>query len=175
MTGAALEGRKGEALTARLALDFHGAGVRAQLDSENSIPFARVEVRFPEGVTVTSVPEGCGRGDVLSRPPCYLREYGLRTNGFDVPMLRDGFHREYPFGVRIDDPSRLTGDTIRVDAPAERPRPDADPENSTAPLTFEAGGSTAGRGTPARTVAGGAAAAALAGLLALVLVRRRAG
>ncbi|MYR04322.1 hypothetical protein GTX23_38515, partial [Streptomyces sp. SID6139] len=43
--------RLGETVMAALALDFHGGPVQAQLDAENSIPFARVEVRFPEGVT----------------------------------------------------------------------------------------------------------------------------
>ncbi|MEW2623183.1 hypothetical protein [Streptomyces sp. NPDC048106] len=178
VTGAALRGRKGETLTAGLALDFHGADLQAQLDAENSVPFARVEVKFPKGVTVLNIPKDCKRGDVRSRPPYYLCEYGLYTNGFDIPLLRDGFHRDYPFKVRIDDTSRLTGGTVRVDAPEERLRADADPGNSTAPITFEAVGGAAdgagGSGTTAWVVAGSAAAVALAGLLAVALVRRRA-
>ncbi|WP_256638942.1 hypothetical protein [Streptomyces murinus] len=170
--GAALKGRKGETLTARLALEHHGASVRAQLDAENSIPFARVEVRFPKGVKVVSVPEGCGRGDVRSRPPYYLCEYGLYTTGFDLPVLRDGFHMDFPFKVRIDDPSELGAGTVRVDAPAERLRDDADPGNSTAPITVEAIGASDGPGPLVPAAVAGAMA--LAGLLAFALVRRRA-
>ncbi|MGW4887806.1 hypothetical protein [Streptomyces murinus] len=172
-------GGVGETATAALALDFHGGPVQAQLDAENSIPFARVEARFPEGVTVLSVPEGCGPTDVRSRPASYLCEYGLYTTGFDVPMLRDGFHRDFPFTVRIDDPSKHTAGAIRVDAPEQRLREDADPGNSIAPITLGAiGAGVIGAedepGPPAWAVAAGAAA--LAGVLAgvLALVRRRA-
>ncbi|WRZ91631.1 hypothetical protein OHB54_22660 [Streptomyces sp. NBC_01007] len=176
VTGAALKGRKGEAVTAGLALDFHGADVQAQLDAENSIPFARVEVQFPEGVTVLSTPEHCGLGNIRARKPFYLCEYGLYTNSFDVPMLRDGFHIAYPFKLRIDDPSRLTGGRILVDAPAERLRDDADPTNSTAPITIEAIeaiGEAGGSGGAAWAAAAGAGVLALTGLLAVALVRAR--
>ncbi|MGW7609113.1 hypothetical protein ACWGKW_17940 [Streptomyces sp. NPDC054766] len=179
VTGAALKGRKGETVTADLALDFHGADVQAQLDAENSVPFARTEVQFPEGVTVLSTPELCKLGNSTTRKPFYLCEYGLYTNSFDIPMLRDGFHVAYPFRLRIDDPSRLTGGRIRVDAPAERLRGDADPENSTASITIEAigeAGSSAGSGswsTTAWTATAGAGVLALTGLLAAGLVRAR--
>ncbi|MFI9251904.1 hypothetical protein [Streptomyces sp. NPDC053069] len=172
VTGAALKGRKGETLTAHLSLDHHGADVAAQPDSENSVPFARVEVRFPEGVTVLSTPKLCGVPNSRKRTH-YRCEYGLYTSGFEVPVLRDGFHVDYPFKMRIDDPSRLTGGMIRVDAPPERLRDDADPRNSTAPLTIEAAGAAGGFGPTAWAVAAGAAAAVLTGLLALGRRRRR--
>ncbi|WP_406836184.1 hypothetical protein ACICHK_06730 [Streptomyces sp. AHU1] len=180
VTGDALKGRKGETLTADLSMDFHGAPVQAQLDAENSVPFARVEVRFPEGVTVLSVPELCELGNSRTRKPFYLCEYGLLTTGFDVPMLRDGFHVDFPFEVRIDDTSELGGGRLRVDAPAERLKGDTDPGNSTAPITVEAigvpGGSgpAGGSGPTAWAVAAvGGGALVPAGLTAFVLVRRR--
>ncbi|MEU1407736.1 hypothetical protein ABZ471_36340 [Streptomyces sp. NPDC005728] len=172
VTGAAVKGRKGDTVTADLALDFHGADVQAQLDAENSVPFARVEVRLPDGVTVLSSPENCGRIDGKKEAP-FLCEYGLYTNGFDVPMLRDGFHMAYPFTLRIDDTSKLTGGRIRVDAPPERLRDDANPRNSTAPITFEAAGAAAGSGPTPWAVAAGGGALGLTALLAFVLARRR--
>ncbi|WRZ88026.1 hypothetical protein OHB54_02490 [Streptomyces sp. NBC_01007] len=175
VTGAALKGTKGETVTADLALDFHGADAVAQGDSENSDPFANVEVRLPEGVTVLSAPEHCGLRLSRKGTP-YTCDYGLYTSGFDVPMLRDGFHISYPFRLRIDDPSKLTGGRIRVIASANRLRQDADPENSTAPITIEAigeAGGSAGWGTTAWTAAAGAGTLALTGLLAAGLVRAR--
>ncbi|MEU8032482.1 hypothetical protein AB0C13_28250 [Streptomyces sp. NPDC049099] len=129
-------------------------------------------MRFPEGVTVLSTPKLCGVPNSRKRTH-YRCEYGLCTSGFEVPVLRDGFHVDYPFKVRIDDPSKLTGGMIRVDAPPERLRGDADPRNSTAPLTIEAAGAAGGFGPTAWAVAAGAAAAVLTGLLALGRRRRR--
>ncbi|MEU0438162.1 hypothetical protein ABZ153_42645, partial [Streptomyces sp. NPDC006290] len=146
---------------------------------ENSVPFARAEVQFPQGVTVLSTPELCDLGNSRTRKPFYLCNYGLYTNSFDIPMLQDGFHIAYPFRLRIDDPSKLTGGRIRVDAPAERLRGDADPENSTAAITIEAigeadrAGGAGGWTTTAWTAAAGAGALALTGLLTAALVRAR--
>ncbi|MEU0331979.1 hypothetical protein [Streptomyces sp. NPDC006193] len=171
--GAAVKGRKGDTVTAKLSLDFHGADVKAQLDAENSIPFARVAVRLPRGVTVVSTPEHCGGGDPGKGKP-YLCEYGLYTTGFDLPMLRDGFHRDYPFELRIDDTSELDGGMVRVDAPPERLRDDAAPENDTAPLTIEATGAAGGPSWTAGFLAAGAAVLVPAGLIARLRARRRA-
>ncbi|MEU1408655.1 hypothetical protein ABZ471_41355 [Streptomyces sp. NPDC005728] len=169
VTGAAVKGKKGDTVTADLALDFHGADVEAQRSVENDDPFANVEVRLPEGVTVVSAPKDCWRS--TKEPTPYLCGYGLKTNGFDVPVLRDGFHKAFPFKLRIDNPSKLTRGRIRMDAPAKRLRDDADPSNSTAPITIEAVGGSGGSGRTAWGVAAGAGALALTGLLTVALVR----
>ncbi|MCT9004043.1 hypothetical protein [Streptomyces rhizosphaerihabitans] len=170
VTGAALKGRKGETVTADLALDFHGANVRAQRSSENDEPFANVEVRLPKGVTVLSTPKHC-RLTNSRTVKTYTCDYGLYTSGFDEPLLRDGFHVAYPFKLRIDDPSKLTGGRIRVvDAEARPLRKDADPKNNTAPITT---GAADGSGATAWAVAASAAAVALTGLLAAALIRTR--
>ncbi|MEU0332741.1 hypothetical protein [Streptomyces sp. NPDC006193] len=169
--GAAVKGRKGETVTADLALDFHGADVEAQRSAENDDPFARVEVWLPEGVTVVSAPKDCWRS--TKKPTPYLCDYGLRTNGFDVPVLRDGFHKAFPFKLRIDDPGKLTRGRIRVDAPAARLRDDADPRNSTASISVEAVGGSGGSDRTAWGAAAGAGALALTGLLTVALVRAR--
>jgi len=170
VTGAVPKGRKGETVTTDLALDFHGADVEAQWSSENDEPFANVEVRLPKGVTVLSTPEKC-RLTYIKTPKIYTCNYGLYTSGFDEPLLRDGFHIAYPFKLRIDDPSKLTGGSIRVVDAEKRPlRDDADPENNTAPITT---GAADGSGATAWTVTASAAAVALTGLLAATLIRTR--
>ncbi|MFD8735428.1 hypothetical protein ACFV06_10920 [Streptomyces sp. NPDC059618] len=169
VTGAALKGRKGATVTAHLAMDFHGADVQAQRDAENSVPFARIRVQFPQGVTVLKSPKQCGNR--VTKRPYYQCEYSLRTNSFDVPMLRDGYHEAFPFRLRIDDPSELTGGSIRLDAPAEVLQEDADHANSTARIAVDAVGGP--DRTAAWTVAAGAGALALTGLLAAALLRAR--
>ncbi|WP_130333453.1 hypothetical protein [Streptomyces sp. BK022] len=168
VTGAALNGRRGEADTADLAMDFHGADVQAQRDPENSVPFARVRVQFPRGVTVLRSPKQCGNR--VTKRPYYQCEYNLYTNSYDAPMLRDGYHEAFPFRLRIDDPSELTGGSISLDAPPEVLQDDADHANSTARITVEAVG---GPDRTAWIVAAGAGTLALTGILAAVLLRAR--
>ncbi|WP_406839619.1 hypothetical protein ACICHK_32120 [Streptomyces sp. AHU1] len=174
VTGTALKGRKGGRVTADLALDFHGANVWAQHSIENDDPFANVEVRLPKGVTVLSDPEKC---KITDRRPVktYTCEYGVYTSDFEVALLRDGFHIAYPFELRIDDPSRLTGGRIRVvDAQGRPLRGDADPGNNTAPITAPVTtGAADGSGATAWAVAASTAAVALTGLLAAALIRTR--
>ncbi|MFD5813709.1 hypothetical protein [Streptomyces sp. NPDC127038] len=168
--GAVPKGRKGETVTADLALDFHGANVTAQHSTENDDPFANVEVRLPKGVTVLSTPKKCSL-TYLKAVNIYTCNYGLYTDGFDEPLLRDGFHIAYPFKLRIDDPSKLTGGSIRVVDAEKRPlRGDADPKNNTAPITT---GTADDSGATTWTVAASAAAVALTGLLAATLIRTR--
>ncbi|MEU6818234.1 hypothetical protein [Streptomyces sp. NPDC046860] len=168
VTGATLKGGKGDTVTAGLAMDFHGADVGAQSSVENDDPFARVEVRLPGGVSVVRAPEDCR--NTRGKPRLYVCDYGLKTDGFDEPVLRDGFHKPFPFELRIDDPSRLTGGNVRIAASASVLRADSDHGNSTAPITFERND----RWTRmAWAAAAGAGALALAGLLAALLVRAR--
>ncbi|MGW2786452.1 hypothetical protein ACWC3X_35375 [Streptomyces populi] len=176
VTGAALKGRKGERVTADLALDFHGANVWAQNSIENDDPFANVEVRLPKGVTVLSAPEKCEITDRRT-VKTYTCEYGVYTSDFEVALLRDGFHIAYPFKLRIDDPSKLTGGRIRVvDAQGRPLRGDAKPGNNTAPITTgtaDSSGAADGSGTTAWVVAAVTAAVALTGLLTATLIRTR--
>ncbi|WP_406837103.1 hypothetical protein ACICHK_13595 [Streptomyces sp. AHU1] len=171
VTGAALKGRKGETVTAHLAMDFHGADVQAQRDPENSVPFARIRVQFPQGVTVLKSPKQCGNR--VTNRPYYQCEYNLYTNSYDVPMLRDGYHEAFPFELRIDDTSELTGGSISLDAPAEVLQEDADHANSTARITVDAVGGPDRTARTAWTVAAGAGALAVTGLLAAALLRAR--
>ncbi|POX61441.1 hypothetical protein C3492_21365 [Streptomyces sp. Ru62] len=171
VTGAALKGRKGETVTAHLAMDFHGSDVQAQHDAENSVPFARIRVQFPQGVTVLKSPKQCGNR--VTKRPYYQCEYNLYTNSFDVPMLRDGYHEDFPFELRIDDTSELTGGSIRLDAPTEVLQADADHVNSTARITVDAVGGPDRTDRTAWTVAAGAGALAVTGLLAAALLRAR--
>ncbi|MEU6817847.1 hypothetical protein [Streptomyces sp. NPDC046860] len=172
--GAALSGRQGETVTADLEMLFHGAAVQAQLDAENSIPFTRVAVRFPEGVSVVGVPKLCGRENSHRENRPYLCEYGLYTNGFDLPLLRDGFRVHWPFRLRIDAPGRLTGGEVRVDGPAERLRADADHSNDRAVVGVRAAPRSSVRTTVLRA-AGGALVLVLITAGAVAVRRRTAG
>ncbi|KAB1989901.1 hypothetical protein [Streptomyces triticiradicis] len=72
-----------------------------------------------------------------------------------------------------DGTSELTGGSISLDAPAEVLQEDADHANSTARITVDAVGGPDRTARTAWTVAAGAGALAVTGLLAAALLRAR--